>query len=211
MNSTKLFLHCCCGPCALYPLQILREEGLEAIGYFYNPNVHPWREFRSRLEAFASMAGKTGLPARIEEGYGLEAFMIGMKGLGDDAYQAESADRCRMCYRLRLEKTAAACRDAGIGAFSTTLLVSPYQRHDLIRETGEAVAEEYGLSFLYRDFRPGFRRGQAMAKEMGLYRQGYCGCVFSEYGRYGSAKSPASATGDAPLGKKEDGVYGTHA
>jgi predicted adenine nucleotide alpha hydrolase (AANH) superfamily ATPase len=157
------------------------------LGHFYNPNIHPYREFRARVDAYGAVAEKTGVHARIEAGYGLETFMgrISAEGAGADVFQAKSDARCRMCYRLRLEKTAEACIDAGIRTFSTTLLASPYQRHDMIKDTGESVAADYGLAFRYRDFRPGFRQGQAMAREMGLYMQGYCGCVFSEYERYG--------------------------
>jgi len=184
----RLFLHCCCGPCTVYPLQVLREEGYNVSGYFDNPNIHPYREFRARAEAFRQMADLSGLPAQIDEAYGIEVFMQSIEGLDEGVYRAVSPARCGMCYRLRLERAAVACVEAGFDTFSTTLLVSPYQDHDRIRETGESVAAAHGLTFLYRDFRPGFRQGQATAKEMGLYMQGYCGCVFSEYERYGRQK-----------------------
>ncbi|MCL1804387.1 MAG: epoxyqueuosine reductase QueH [Clostridiales bacterium] len=188
MSDRHILLHSCCGPCTMYPLEALRQEGYRVSGYFDNPNIHPYREFRSRLDAYRVMAEQRGLDARIEEGYGLEAFLLRIKEAPDGVYGALSAERCGLCYRLRMERAAAACKEAGLEAYSTTLLVSPYQHHDLIREAGEAAAEAYGLSFLYRDFRPGFRRGQAMAREAGLYMQGYCGCVFSEYERYGDRK-----------------------
>jgi len=102
-----------------------------------------------------------------------------------ELYMAESQRRCDICYKMRLEAAADACREAGMSIFSTTLLVSPYQRHERIREIGEAAAAVRGLHFYYQDFRSGFRRGQAKAREMGLYRQNYCGCLFSEYARFG--------------------------
>jgi len=169
-------------------LQALREEGFEATGYFDNPNIHPYREFQARLSAYRLMADREGLEAETREDYGLSGFLGAIKALDDSAYQAVSEERCRACYRLRLERAAIVCKNAGLQVFTTTLLVSPYQRHDLIREIGEKIGEAYGLNFLYRDFRPGFRSGQAMAREMGLYMQGYCGCVFSEFERYGGAR-----------------------
>jgi predicted adenine nucleotide alpha hydrolase (AANH) superfamily ATPase len=165
----------------------LRQEGFAVTGQFYNPNIHPYREFAFRLDSYRHMAEAEGLPATIVGEYGLSAFLTALKPLGGSVYQPVSEERCRICYRMRMEKTASVCKEMGFPAFSTTLLVSPYQNHDLIREAGETAALAYGLVFLYRDFRPGFRRGQAKAKETGLYRQGYCGCIFSEYERYGSS------------------------
>jgi len=170
-------------------LQALRGEGFEVSGYFDNPNIHPYREFQARMSAYRQVSDGEGLEADIREAYGLAPFLEAIKGLDPDAYQAVSEGRCRVCYRLRLERAAAACKSAGLQVFTTTLLVSPYQRHDLIRETGERVGEAWGLTFLYRDFRPGFRKGQDMAKEKGMYRQGYCGCIFSEYERYGGKQT----------------------
>ncbi|MCL1849413.1 MAG: epoxyqueuosine reductase QueH [Clostridiales bacterium] len=185
MNENMLLLHSCCGPCTIYPLQVLRDEGYTVTGYFDNPNIHPYREYQSRLASYKEMAAMHGLPVKLDEEYRLASFMAALRGYEDRVFQAESEERCGMCYQIRMEKTAIACREAGMKLFSTTLLVSPYQRHDLIREIGEAVAQAHGLRFLYRDFRPGFHQGQAEAKAMGLYMQGYCGCIFSEYARYG--------------------------
>jgi len=184
-SHKAVLLHCCCGPCTLYPLETLREEGYEVIGCFDNPNIHPYREFQLRMDSFRTAAERFHLFAVIEKEYGLAAFMSSLQGCEEAVYQATSEARCAVCYRTRLENVAAFCRKAGLAVFSTTLLVSPYQRHDMIREIGEKVADKYGLTFLYRDFRTGFRQGQAAAQETGLYMQGYCGCVFSEYARYG--------------------------
>jgi predicted adenine nucleotide alpha hydrolase (AANH) superfamily ATPase len=169
-------------------LQALRDEGFDVTGYFANPNIHPYREFRSRTEAYRQMADLSSLPIIVDENYGLEEFMRSIKDQDENVYRAISRERCGTCYRLRLTQTAQACRDEGFEQFSTTLLVSPYQDHDRIREAGESAAAAYGLTFLYRDFRPGFRQGQAVSREMGLYMQSYCGCVFSEYERYGGQK-----------------------
>ncbi|MCL2121035.1 MAG: epoxyqueuosine reductase QueH [Clostridiales bacterium] len=183
-----ILLHSCCGPCSLYPLEELRREGFSVYGYFANPNIHPYREFQARLQSYRNMADQEDLVVRIEESYGLAEFLEALRGMDAGVYQPLSAERCRLCYRLRMRSAARACREAGLTQFTSSLLVSPYQDHAGIVEAGERAAGEYGLTFLYRDFRPGFRRGQAKAKEMGLYLQGYCGCVFSEYERYGETK-----------------------
>ncbi len=188
MSENKIFLHSCCGPCTLYPLQALREEGFAVEGYFYNPNIHPYREFKARLDSYRQMAAAEDLPVQVEEDYGLDVFMRELQDKDPGVYQPKSPERCQSCYRLRLAQAAKACRQAGLGVFSTTLLVSPYQQHDLIKEAGEAAAAAEGVTFLYRDFRPDFRLGQQKARALNLYMQGYCGCVFSEYERYGGAK-----------------------
>lgn len=93
-------------------------------------------------------------------------------------------NRCGYCYLCRLEKTAKYAKENGFDAFSTTLLISPYQDHELLKKTGDMLSKKYGIEFLYKDFRPGFRYGQNKARELGLYMQKYCGCVFSEEERY---------------------------
>lgn len=185
MSENKIFLHSCCGPCTMYPLEVLRQEGFEVQGYFYNPNIHPYREFKARLDSYRQMAAARDLPVQVEEDYGLAAFLEEMQDKDPGVYQAKSAERCQTCYRLRLKKAAQACRQAGLKVFSTTLLVSPYQQHEMIKEAGEQAAAAAGVTFLYRDFRSGFRQGQQKARALNLYMQGYCGCVFSEYERYG--------------------------
>jgi predicted adenine nucleotide alpha hydrolase (AANH) superfamily ATPase len=125
------------------------------------------------------------LDTEMIDEYGLRSFL---RGLGPDT---EAAVRCGYCYRTRLEKTAAHAAQYGFDSFSTSLLVSPYQNHGLIRRAGEELAARYGVSFLYRDFRPRFREGQAKARALGLYMQKYCGCIFSEEERYVKKREPA--------------------
>ncbi|MGE5552475.1 MAG: epoxyqueuosine reductase QueH [Betaproteobacteria bacterium] len=172
----RLLLHACCAPCTIHPLAVLREEGWDVAGYFYNPNIHPYREWQRRRDTLAEYAARENLPVTWVEGYDLNAFLAEALAAGPS--------RCLSCYRRRLSATARAAREGGFGAFSTTLLVSPYQKHDEVRQIGEEVAQAEGVSFIYRDFRPGFRPAQARAKELGLYRQPYCGCIFSERERY---------------------------
>ena len=172
----KVLLHVCCGPCALYPLKVLREEGCEVHGYFFNPNIHPYAEYRRRQETLAAYAESEGWPVIHAREYPVEEYFRMV------AYR--ESERCRFCYRLRLAKAAGVAKHGGFDAFTTTLLGSPFQKHGLLRETGEAVAAEYGIPFLYRDFRVGFKEGVARSRERGMYRQQYCGCIFSEKERF---------------------------
>lgn len=167
----KLLLHICCGPCALYPLSVLQEEGITFEGFFYNPNIHPWEEFQRRKENLKKVSEEKGFPVVYREDFEQEKW---------EAFQGLEQERCQMCYRLRLEETARYAKENGFDGFTTTLLVSPYQNHEMMIQLGEALAKKYGISFFYRDFRQGFRQGQQEAKDMGIYRQKYCGCILSK-------------------------------
>ncbi len=175
----KLLLHMCCGPCACYPVKKLREEGIEPVGYFFNPNIHPYKEWQQRLETAKEFASATGLELLTDENYMLRDFL-------SKALPAEAQDngRCRMCYTWRLEQTARFAAENGFDAFTTTLFYSIYQQHTLMRETAEIFADKYKVDFFYEDFRPGWQEGIDISHELGLYRQPYCGCIFSEEERY---------------------------
>ncbi|MDA8124523.1 MAG: epoxyqueuosine reductase QueH [Deltaproteobacteria bacterium] len=172
----KILLHICCAPCTIYPLRILREGGDEVSGLYYNPNIHPYMEYRRRWEALEPYAEREGLSVIREEGYPLETF------LRQVAFREEA--RCQSCYELRLKNTARLAAQRGFDAFTSTLLYSRFQKHDLIRSVGEAVARAQGIAFLYRDFRDGWSEGVRISKELGMYRQPYCGCIYSEKERY---------------------------
>ena len=172
----NLLLHICCAPCTIYPLRILREEGNGVCGLFYNPNIHPYLEYRRRLDALMSYAGQERLTVMREGGYPINAF------LRQIVFREE--ERCRHCYHLRLAHTARIAKEGRFDAFTTTLLYSRYQKHDLIREVAEAVAETEEIPFFYRDFRKGWPEGVRISKEIGMYRQPYCGCIYSEKERY---------------------------
>jgi len=172
----KMLLHVCCGPCACFPVKHLREAGHELTGYFYNPNIHPYKEFARRLEAAGEFAAKTGLDLVVDPAYTLEEYLASALAAG--------ADRCRNCYRLRLRQAARYARERGFDCFTTTLLVSPYQQHETIKAVGDDVAADEGVPFCYFDFRSGWREGVQISKDLGLYRQPYCGCIFSERDRY---------------------------
>lgn len=170
----RLLLHTCCAPCSVYCIKSLRQEGIEPTVYWYNPNIHPYMEYKARRDTLKEYTKSIGVNAIFDENYGLREFC---KNVVDDL-----ENRCvKYCYRVRLEQTAKYAKDNGYDSFSTTLLISPYQNHVALKKIGEEIAEMYGLTFIYRDFRPGFREGQQEARELGLYMQKYCGCVFSEW------------------------------
>ena len=169
----KLLLHTCCAPCSVYCIKSLRQEGIEPTVFWFNPNIHPYTEYKARRDTLRQYTSSIGVQAIFEENYGLREFC---KNVVDDLN-----NRCvKYCYRIRLEQTAKYAKENGYDTFSTTLLISPYQNHEALKKIGDEMAEKYGLEFLYRDFRPGFRQGQAEARELGLYMQKYCGCIFSE-------------------------------
>ncbi|OGW40074.1 MAG: hypothetical protein A2010_02060 [Nitrospirae bacterium GWD2_57_9] len=172
----KIFLHMCCAPCSIYPYYRLREEGMTPTGYFYNPNIHPYTEFRKRLEAVRDFSSRSGFEVLVRDGYDLEEFLAATAGRGPN--------RCEQCYRMRLNAAAATAREKGFPLFTTSLLYSKYQKHDTIRGVAREAAEGNGLEFYYEDFRQGWREGIVESKAMGLYRQQYCGCIFSERDRY---------------------------
>lgn len=177
----KLLMHTCCAPCSIYCIDELRKEGIEPTIYWFNPNIHPYMEYKTRRDTLKEYTELINIEAIFEENYGLKDFC---KNVVDDL-----ESRCqKYCYLVRLEQTAKYAKEHGYDSFTTTLLVSPYQKHDEIVKIGNRLAEKYGLQFIYRDFRVGFREGQNKARELGLYMQKYCGCIFSEEERYLSHK-----------------------
>ena len=176
----KVLMHTCCAPCSVACISTLRGEGIEPVSYWFNPNIHPTTEYRMRRNTLVDYAKSVGMELLMKDEYGLRTFIQGI--------YPDFDHRCEFCYRIRLEETARAAKEFGFQAFTTTLLISPYQNHELLRSVGEAMAEAYGLDFLYRDFRPYVREGQQQARDLGLYMQKYCGCVFSEEERYRKKK-----------------------
>ena len=175
----NLLLHMCCGPCSCYPVKVLREQGIEPTGYFFNPNIHPYKEWDMRLKAAEEFAARSEMKIITDKHYMLRDFL--RRALAPE--QVENG-RCRMCYTWRLEETARYAAENGFDAFTSTLFYSIYQQHELMKETAEHFAKVYGVKFHYEDFRPGWQEGIDMSVEMGLYRQPYCGCIFSEEERY---------------------------
>lgn len=176
----KILLHMCCGPCSCYPVKRLRELGYEPVGYFFNPNIHPYREFIQRIETAKEFASKSDMEIIVDDNYQLRDFLT--RALSAEAEDANG--RCQMCYTWRLEQAAAFAKENGYEVFTASLFVSPYQQHELMRETAAAAAKKEGIEFFYEDFRPGWQNGADISLEMELYRQPYCGCIFSEEERY---------------------------
>ena len=172
----KILLHICCAPCTIYPLGILRKEARQVKGLFFNPNIHPYLEYRKRLDTVHEYAAREGLEFAVAEGYPIEEFLLKTAALGKD--------RCSYCYEVRLRHAAGQARKGLFDAFTTTLLFSRYQKHELIRETGKRIAREMDVPFFYRDFRDGWDEGNRRSREMGMYRQKYCGCIYSEKERF---------------------------
>ena len=172
----KTLLHACCAPCSIQCVDSLRKEGIEPTLFWYNPNIHPFTEYESRRNTLRDYAALLKLELVEQGGYGLRQFVTGVGPNFDE--------RCEYCYSARLGEVAFYAAEHGFDCFSTTLLISPYQKHERIREIAEKEATKNNVRFLYRDFRPLFRAGQQAAREMGLYMQKYCGCIFSEEERY---------------------------
>jgi predicted adenine nucleotide alpha hydrolase (AANH) superfamily ATPase len=178
----NILLHLCCGPCGTFPVDNLRQAGHQVTGFFYNPNIHPYTEFRRRLETVREFAEQVALKTIYHDDYDMRAF------LREVVFREDI--RCRFCYRMRLFRTAVVAREGSFDGFTSTLFISPHQDHELIKDTAQQVAREVGVPFQYFDFREGYRKSYELSKKYGLYRQPYCGCIFSEYERYVGKRRP---------------------
>lgn len=173
-----ILLHICCGPCSVQPFDVLKREGESFVGFFYNPNVQPYREYLKRLETLERWAEDQGVTLEVSEGYDIVGHLRRVLPY------ASSEERCLECYRMRMIQTARVARKLGFKQFTTTLLASPYQKHEMVVAAARQAEAETGVRFKYYDFRPGYRAGIARAREAGMYLQPYCGCVLSEVERY---------------------------
>lgn len=167
-EKTDILLHTCCGPCLEWPAQQFMAEKQKLLIWFYNPNIQPLAEQQRRLANLQILAAKLNLQTLIEPGCEPEVWQ---------SWDSPTETRCRMCYRRRLSAAAEKARELCIPAFSTTLLVSPWQDQEAIIEIGHAAGLAAGVQFIDRDFRDGYKEGQRLAREDGLYRQRYCGCL----------------------------------
>lgn len=172
----KILLHACCGPCASYPVPFLLDEGYSLYAVFNNPNIHPFTEHEKRKRGFYDLAQHYRLQIIGEEDYDPTPYL--------QTVAFRESQRCRLCYQIRLEQAARIALKGKFDGFTTSLLVSPYQKHELIKEVGKNCGEKYGVPFLYYDWRPHYPDTIKRSKELGLYRQPYCGCLFSEWERY---------------------------
>ncbi len=172
----KTLLHICCAPCANQCIEVLRTDKIEVTGFWFNPNIHPFTEYRARRNCLRDYAQTIDLRLIEKNDYALRPFI---RAVAEDI-----ENRCGKCYEIRLFEAAKQAKEGGFDSFTSSLFISPYQNHELMRETAQRAAAEFGVDFLYRDFRPYFRAGQDFAREHGFYMQKYCGCVFSEEERY---------------------------
>lgn len=178
----NILLHICCGPCAIVPLEDLLKEGHTVSGFFYNPNIHPLTEYMKRREGALAVAEHFGIPLIIlDEPQGAAVFFRKVNGLEERGVNG----RCGICQSMRLIKTAAEATARQYEAFTSSLLYSRHQDHTHLKEQGIIAANLHqGPAFLYRDFRSGWQRGIDRSKELGIYRQQYCGCIYSIEDRY---------------------------
>ena len=172
----KTLLHICCAPCANQCIEVLRTDKIEVTGFWFNPNIHPFTEYRARRNCLREYAQTIDLSLIEKNDYALRPFI---RSVAEDIEH-----RCGKCYEIRLFEAAKQAKEGGFDSFTSSLFISPYQNHELMRQVAERAAAEYGSEFMYRDFRPYFRAGQDFAREHGFYMQKYCGCVFSEEERY---------------------------
>ena len=196
----KILLHICCSNCALYPVKMIPSDGHSIAGFWFNPNIHPLEEHSLRLDSFNKLSDAWRLDVLPVDAYEPEIYFDllniknrdplsgpGSNGSGswNSSNTLKAPERCRACYTLRLEKTAEQARADGFDAFTTTLLISPYQDIEGIDSIGKALGDKYNVEFYFRDFRPYYREAMTLSKELGLYRQNYCGCLFSREERRG--------------------------
>ena len=173
----NILLHICCGPCAIYPLRALRDQGHAVTGLFYNPNIHPLQEYLRRRSSAQDVGERFGLRMIfLDREYDPQAYMRRV------AFRENS--RCLLCYQLRLERTLSIARRGKFEGFSSTLLYSKQQQHTVIARLGSELAGEGRVGFVYQDFRLGWQEGVQQSLEWNLYRQDYCGCLYSEFERF---------------------------
>lgn len=189
----KLLMHICCSNCAIYPVKILREAGHIVMGLWFNPNIHPHQEYELRLDSLKYLAHRWSMDMLYSEYNPLDFFKMfnpSTKSLSNGNFEniidfiPPSPERCKLCYRMRLENTAQEAIKHGFNAFSTTLLISPYQDFESISTMGSQLADKYNVLFYLKDFRPYFREAMAASREFGFYRQKYCGCIYSKEERF---------------------------
>lgn len=198
IRPRRLLLHACCGPCLLEPLDVLAKEADHVTVVFANPNIHPVEEYERRRDTLLRYAEDVGVEV-AELPYDRAAWDEQVAPLAE-----QGAVRCRACYRLRLGMAATYAAEHGYDALATTLSVSPYQNHDDIRREGERASSAVGIAWVDRDFRERYPAATARSRELGMYRQNYCGCVFSE----GEAAQEREARREARRAEKAKAALG---
>lgn len=189
-ETPTLLLHSCCAPCSSYVLEYLSRY-FKITVFYYNPNIYPPEEYYKRheeQERFISMLPAENPISFIGSEHMSERFYEAVKGL---EHIREGGERCFACYRMRLERTAAMAKERGFDYFTTTLSISPMKNAAKLNEIGGELAEKYGVDYLFSDFKKkgGYLRSTQLSREYGIYRQNYCGCVFSKKEREESCQS----------------------
>lgn len=172
----NILIHICCANCAVYPVMVLKERQMNVKCLWFNPNIHPYMEYRARIDGLMKLQKLWNLDVDYQDYYGLIEFLRAVSG--------KEEDRCEYCYRIRLEETAKKAKEIPFDAFTTSLLVSPYQKFDMIVDIGKQLEQKYSIRFLAEDFRGGFKAGKRISRGFGIYQQKYCGCIYSEMERH---------------------------
>lgn len=183
-DKPSLLLHSCCAPCSSYVLEYLVNYFKITI-YYYNPNISPDSEFIKRAEEQKRLISELSKKAEINYIEGIYENNLFETIVKNYKHLPEGYERCFRCYRLRLEKTASYAKENNFRYFGTTLSVSPYKNADKLNMIGKEISEKYGIEYLYSDFKKnnGYKRSIELSKEYGLYRQDYCGCIYSKKAR----------------------------
>jgi predicted adenine nucleotide alpha hydrolase (AANH) superfamily ATPase len=172
----RLLMHICCSNCCIYPLQNLLAKGIDIRGLWFNPNIHPYTEYAKRLDSLRKLQKIWSFEVEYIDRYPLEEFL--------DAVVRKGTNRCAVCYTIRLDKTAETAKKMQFDGFTTSLLVSPYQKFAIINEVGKEMSKKHGIAFYSHDFRDGWHISKSLSTELDLYKQKYCGCIYSEMERY---------------------------
>jgi hypothetical protein len=170
----RILVHQCCGPCSFFPFEILLKSQFEITAFFYNPNIHPYTEFLKRLENAKIVNKLFNIKGYFYRFYNIISFLKNLP----------TSNRCFYCYNIRLKLTAAYAKKNHFDLFTTTLLYSKYQQHDVIKQIAQKYSHMYNIGFHYYDFREGWEKGIERARNNNIYMQKYCGCIFSEQERY---------------------------
>jgi hypothetical protein len=173
----RILIHACCAPCLIYPYRRLKLKGFEIEAFFYNPNIHPFEEYLKRRRQLEQYAKELNIKM-YEPKYEIKQFFRKINRNEDRSL------RCNLCWQLRLEETARFAKQNNFDFFTTTLLASPYQDHEALKKIGSVCGKERGIKFFYEDFRCGFREATFESRNKGMYRQKYCGCLYSEIERF---------------------------
>ncbi len=178
----RVLLHICCAPCACYPVRLLKDKGFEITGLFYNPNIHPYQEYLKRMETLKEFAEKEQIRIIYLDRYSLEEWLRTV------VFRESKPLRCKLCYQMRLETAASVAKNGNFDYFSSTLFFSKFQNQKILKESAKSAEDKFHVPFLYIDFREGWKEGIRISKELNLYRQHYCGCIYSEMDRFYSNK-----------------------